>query len=70
MFFCAGDDDDGGCTCKTDAETQNSRRIIARRKINKFLWFLMNFADFSLPLLVIFALDKNDVVSTVIFNRI
>lgn len=52
------------CTCKTDAETQNSRRIMASRQMIKFLWFFKNFADFSL--LVILALDKKDVVSTVI----
>lgn len=36
------------------------------RKIIKFLWLLRILADFSLLLLVIFAPDRNDVVSTVI----
>lgn len=58
----------GKITCKIDAETQNSTRIKASRQIIKFLWFLINFADFSLPLLVIFVPDKNEVVSTVILQ--
>lgn len=53
-------------TCMIDNDTQKSRRLMASRKIIKFLWLFKNFADFSLPLLVIFVPDKNDVVSTVI----
>lgn len=56
----------GSCTCKIDAETQNIKRITASRQIMRFLWFLRNFADFSLPLLVILALERKLVVSTVI----